>query len=146
MNIRTQLITAGAIFALAIPAVASASPAKTPSFHAKKPTVTLHTSGHKTAPNVILPAKVTPPVVFIHVSGPAQPTVESQEQLCQTQGTGCTAEQYCDFWSIACADVANSDSSTGSTAATAPAVDPAELLSELENEYCCDPLSCMSLV
>jgi hypothetical protein len=147
-----QLITAGTILALAVP-VASAATGKRIAAHGAKSIGTHHKIGrtkshHKIGPTtsvkVTSPTLVAPPVISIQ--GPSvQPSVGAQQQICQTQGTGCTSQQYCDYWKINCiSDPASGSSTDGGGSMTV--VDPAEALTQLENDNCCDPLECMSVV
>lgn len=153
MKIWTQLITAGAILALAVPVAASAAAGKPITPHgAKKSIATLHKRGHPTSVKLTSPTPVAPHAIF--VQGPTtQPIIEMQQQICQTQGAGCTSQQYCDYWKINC----NSDPASGSSAdplspdgqaggGSTTVVDPAEALAQLENDNCCDPSECMSIV
>jgi hypothetical protein len=144
MTIRTPIITAAIVLAFAAPAVAGAAHGN----RGKGVEVGISTrgtlttpsrnSGHTTGAKLISPKPVTSNVIYIEVPAVTLPAVESQQELCQTQGAGCTDQQYCAFWNIACDSGGASDPTGGSS------TDPAELLSQLENEYCCDPLSCMS--
>ena len=137
MKIRTQLMSAGAILALAVPAAAHAAAPKSLPIHGAKSTASVGKGGHVTGAKNPVPGASH--VVFINVPAQAQPIVQSQEGICQTQGAGCTDQQYCSFWKIGCATGGSSDTTSGLP------VNRAELLSELENEYCCDPSACMSV-
>jgi len=152
VKIWLQLITAGTILALAVPVAASAAAGKGIAAHDAKSIATHHKIGQTTRVRITSPTRVAPPVIA--VQGPAvQPIVESQQQMCQTQGAGCTSQQYCDYWKINC----NSDPASGSSAdplspdgqaggGSTTVVDPAEALAQLENDNCCDPIECMALV
>ncbi len=159
MKNRTQLNTVGVLFALALPAASNAAGAKVVkvlSVHNGISTASAHKSNHGLkGSGVKSPAPVTHPVVYIDVPPVAAsaPVVESQQELCQTQGLGCTDQQYCSFWNINCNSAANVDPASGvaldaassdQTTGNSPSVDPADQLLALENEYCCDPSSCGS--
>ena len=158
VQIRTQLITVGVLFALALPAAsndATAKVVKVLSVHSGISTASVHKSNHvlKSAGSKNT-APVTHPVIYIDAPPISTPQiVESQPQICQTQGLGCTDEQYCSFWNINCNSAANVDQASGvaldaassdQTTGNSPAADPADQLLALENEYCCDPSSCGS--
>jgi hypothetical protein len=129
------------ILALSAPVAAQAAAAKSLPVHGPKTSHLVRAGAHNglkptkpTAPTA--PKPVTPPVIYVPAG--AAP-VQSQVELCQTQGMGCTDQQYCAYWNIACDGAGEGGTAAGTS------VDPAYLLSELEAEYCCDPLSCMSL-
>jgi hypothetical protein len=152
VKIWIQLITAGTILALAVPVAASAAAGKGIAAHGAKSIATHHRIGNTTGVKITSPTPVAPPMIA--VQGPAvRPIVGSQQQICQTQGAGCTSQQYCDYWKINC----SSDPASGSSAdplspdgkaggGSTTVVDPAEALAQLENDNCCDPIACMSLV
>lgn len=146
MKIRTQMVMAGALLALAVPAAANAATAKVVASHGKTSTAA-HKSGHSLKTVKSSPAPVTHPVTYTVVPETAPAAPESQADLCQTTGTGCTDEQYCDFWQIGCPD-ATAASIAESEAASLGLTDtdPATILTALENEYCADPYELMSLV
>jgi len=143
VQIRTQLITVGVLFALALPAASNAATAKVVkvlSVHSGISTASVHKSNHvlKSAGSKNT-APVTHPVIYIDAPPISTPQiVESQPQICQTQGLGCT--DNVDQASGVALDAASSDQTTGNS----PAADPADQLLALENEYCCDPSSCGS--
>jgi hypothetical protein len=152
VKIWIQLITAGTILALAVPVAASAAAGKGIAAHGAKSIATHHKIGHTNSVKLKRPTPAAPPVIFVHRPA-VQPIVESQQQICQTQGAGCTSQQYCDYWKINC----NSDPASGSSAdplspdgqaggGSTTVVDPVEALAQLETDNCCDPIECMSLV
>ena len=136
VKIRTQLMSAGAILALAVPVAAHAAASKSLPTHGAISTSSVGKGGHLTGAKRTAP--VASRVIIINVPAQAQPIVQSQVDICQTQGAGCTDQQYCSFWNIGCATSGSGDPTSGLP------IDRAGLLSELENEYCCDPSACMS--
>jgi hypothetical protein len=154
VKIRSQLFTAGVLIALAVPAVSNAARASVivPRGHHATSASHAHTSAIATTSAKAKPTTpVEPTYIYVPVSTPA-PIAESQLEQCQTQGIGCTDQQFCSFWQINCASVASSDTSgVSSDDASASSdsgtyVDSYDQLLALENEDCCDPSSCMSMV
>jgi hypothetical protein len=152
VKIWIQLITAGTILALAVPVAASAAAGKGIAAHGATSIATHHKIGQTTSVKLTSPTPVAPPVTFVQ-GPPVHPSVESQQQICRTQGAGCTSQQYCDYWKINC----NIDPASGSSAdplspesrasgGSTTIVDPAEALAQLENDNCCNPIECMSVV
>ena len=150
MKIRTQIVMAGTLLALAVPAAANAAAVRGVASHGKTSTG-VHKGGHgaKTVGGhaVSSPAPLTSTFSYTAVPETAPPPPESQVELCQTAGTDCTDEQYCDFWQIGCPDattVSAAESEAASLGLTN--TDPATILTALENEYCADPDELMSLL
>ena len=161
MQIRTFISVTGVTLALVLPATAGAALAKTgtPAGTGKakshqrvarnavhtKVTVAAHPStavGKGTASST----SSAPTVIY---APPVTPVVQTQEQICESSGNGCTAEQYCELWSINCSALSAGDSSPD---ASATAADPADLLAQdaqalanLELEYCCTADECIGI-
>ena len=131
VKIRTQLMSAGAILALAVPVDAHAAASKSPPSHGAISATSVGKGGHLTGAKRTAP--VASRVIIIKVPAQAQPIVQSQVGICQTQGAGCTDQQYCNFWNIGCSTRGSRDTTSGLP------IDRAGLLSGLEKEYCCDP-------
>jgi hypothetical protein len=147
VTLRTSVITASALFALALPAAAGAASTRADTtFRVAKETVSFHDSGqsrsvhksHNSKPSKGSKAATGKgskpavyPVTYIFVPAPlgtSGPVADPNE--CQDSGSNCTDRQACDFWGMNCATagepgqagVAPVDTPVAATTASTPAV------------------------
>lgn len=150
MTLRTSIITASALFALALPAGAGAASTRADtSFRVAKETVSFHGSGQSRSAHESHAGKTSNaskistgksskstayPVTYIFVPNPlvaSSPVADPNP--CQDSGSNCTDLQACAFWGMNCsgvgtpdqADVASGDAPTVDTP-TAPASIPVD--------------------
>ena len=144
MRLHTSVITAGAMFALVLPAVAGAASTRADTtFRVAKETVSFHDSGQSRSVHKSHGGKASKgskaatgksskravyPVTYIFVPaspGTSSPVADPNE--CQDSGSNCTDQQACEFWGMNCstagapdqANVAPADAPTADTSASA---------------------------
>lgn len=147
--LRTSVITAGAMFALALPAVAGAASTRADTtFHVANETVSFHDSGqsrslHKnhggktskgsTAATGKSSKQKVYPVTYIFVPAPlGTNSFVADPNECQESGSNCTDQQSCELWGMNCSTVGAPDQANVAPA-DAPTVDTSPSASAPQN-------------
>ena len=133
MNIRTSILTAAAILALAVTAAAGARAVTT--FQVAKETTAAHEFGQSLAVHKNRAVKTgkaskkaasksskqsVHPVIYIKVPGPANPSTFVDPNECQDSGNNCTDQQACQYWGMNCDSISGTTVQTPSQPAAPP--------------------------